>query len=364
MPAIDWLSAARIPTTSGGFSDGRPRSAGAARATTQTVPSSSFSPHSRLSPPHSRPIRPIGAGSRREKRVPDFDRSHTVRRSRFVRRALAGADPIGRLGLPDRRGGPGSGSPPPARAARCAELPGAGSRSHSHGTAEEAQAMNQGRFGAADDRALGSSLRVVVTREADLASAKAAVDEILKAVDLAASRFRDDSELSRLNAMPGRKTAVSPLLAKLLGAALRGARITGGAVDPTIGTALKMAGYETDFAQVPTDGSAITLTVSRVPGWQAIYFDEASRTVLIPSGVEIDLGATAKALASDLAATAAWKAIGAGGVLVSLGGDIAVAGDPPPKGWPIQTSEDSGAPIRAAAETISLRSGGIATSST
>jgi thiamine biosynthesis lipoprotein len=203
-----------------------------------------------------------------------------------------------------------------------------------------------------------------VTNEPDLASAKAAVDEVVQAVDLAASRFRDDSELSRLNAMPGRKTAISPLLAKLLGAALRGARITGGAVDPTIGSAIKLAGYEADFAQVPADGSAITLTVSRVPGWQAIYFDQASRTVLIPPGVEIDLGATAKALASDLAATAALKAIGDGGVLVSLGGDIAVAGNPPPDGWPVQTSEDSGAAISAAEETISIQTGGIATSST
>jgi FAD:protein FMN transferase len=224
--------------------------------------------------------------------------------------------------------------------------------------------VNESPLRAVDDRALGSSLRVVVTRETDLAVAKAAVDELLREVDLAASRFRDDSELSRLNAMPGRKAVISPLLAKLLAAALRGARITGGAVDPTIGSAIKLAGYEMDFALVPTDGSAITLTVSRVPGWQAIYFDEASRTVLVPSGVEIDLGATAKALASDLAATAALKAIGDGGVLVSLGGDIAVAGRPPPAGWPIQASEDSGAPISAGEETISIMSGGIATSST
>jgi thiamine biosynthesis lipoprotein len=51
-------------------------------------------------------------------------------------------------------------------------------------------------------------------------------------------------------------------------------------------------------------------------------------------------------------------------VLVSLGGDIAVAGNPPPDGWPVQTSEDSGAAISAAEETISIRTGGIATSST
>jgi thiamine biosynthesis lipoprotein ApbE len=216
----------------------------------------------------------------------------------------------------------------------------------------------------ADDRALGGSLRVVVTKPASLTVAKSAIDEILRAIDQAASRFRDDSELSRLNATPGREVVISPLLSRLLAAGLRGARITGGAVDPTVGTAIKLVGYGIDFTQVPADGSPITLTACRIPGWRAIQFDEASRTVRVPQGVEIDLGATAKALASDMAAAAAIKAIGEGGVLVSLGGDIAVAGKPPPDGWPIQASEDSGAPIKQGEETVSIRSGGIATSST
>jgi thiamine biosynthesis lipoprotein len=86
--------------------------------------------------------------------------------------------------------------------------------------------------------------------------------------------------------------------------------------------------------------------------------------VCLPWGVELDLGATAKALASDLAAVAAIQAIGGGGVLVSLGGDIAVAGDAPPEGWAIQASEDSAAPVDGTEETVAITSGGIATSST
>lgn len=224
--------------------------------------------------------------------------------------------------------------------------------------------MNQTPVAAVDDRALGGSLRVLVTRAADLSAAKAAVDELVRAVDLAASRFRVDSELSRLNATPDREVMTSPLLARLIAAALRGARLTGGAVDPTVGSAIKLAGYDSDFAEVPADGLGIDLVVSRVPGWQAIAFNEATRTVRVPRGVEIDLGATAKALTSDLAAAAALARIGRGGVLVSLGGDIAVAGEPPSEGWLIQASEDSGAPIDEREETISMRSGGIATSST
>jgi thiamine biosynthesis lipoprotein len=216
----------------------------------------------------------------------------------------------------------------------------------------------------ADDRALGGTLRVIVTHEPDLAAAKSAVDDVVRAVDLAANRFQEESELSRLNATPGRDVVLSPLLAKLIAAALRGARLTGGAVDPTVGSAVKLAGYNSDFAAVPADGVAIDLVVSRVPGWQAIVFDEATRTVRLPRGVDLDLGATAKAMTSDLAAAAGLSAVTRGGVLVSLGGDISVAGDPPAEGWLIQASEDSNAPIEHGEETISLRSGGIATSST
>jgi thiamine biosynthesis lipoprotein len=219
-------------------------------------------------------------------------------------------------------------------------------------------------LGIADDRALGGSVRVIVTRPADLGRAKAAVDEVLRAIDIAASRFREDSELSRLNGMAGQEVLVSPLLAQAIAAALRGARLSGGAVDPTIGSAVKLAGYDADFDSVPVDGAELKLTATTVPGWQSVQFGEASRMVRIPTGVELDLGATAKALASDLAAAAAIRVCGGGGVLVSLGGDIAVAGEAPAEGWLIQTSEDSGAAIAEGEETISVRTGGIATSST
>ena len=224
--------------------------------------------------------------------------------------------------------------------------------------------MSSTVLGIADGRALGGNLRVVVTRPGSLRAAKAAVDEVVAAMDRAASRFREDSELSLLNASPDREVAISPLLAQAIAAALRGAELSGGAVDPTIGSAIRLAGYDTDFALVPTDGDRIQLYSERVPGWQAVRLDFGSRTVRVPRGVEIDLGATAKALTSDLAAAAASKAIDGAGVLVSLGGDIAVAGEAPVQGWSIQTSEDSGAPIDDAEEAVRITSGGIATSST
>jgi thiamine biosynthesis lipoprotein len=219
-------------------------------------------------------------------------------------------------------------------------------------------------FGIADDRVLGTLMRVVVTRPDRLVTAKAAANKIIAAIDQAASRFREDSELSRLNRQPGRTVRISALLAQAVAAGLRGARLTDGAVDPTVGSAVRLAGYDRDFDSIPADGSPINLKVSRVPGWQAIDFDEAARTVVVPQGVEIDLGATGKALAADLAAAAAREAMGDGGVLVSLGGDIAVAGEPPQEGWAVQTSEDSNAHTEEEEETITIQSGGIASSST
>jgi len=220
-------------------------------------------------------------------------------------------------------------------------------------------------LGIADDRALGSSVRVIVTRPQSLAAAKAAVDDVLRGIDASASRFREDSELSRLNAAPDKVIRVSPLLAQAIAEALRGAMLTDGAVDPTVGHAIRLAGYDADFESVAPLGEGLHLVARRVPGWQAVQFSAATRTVLLPRGVELDLGATAKALASDLAAAAAFAAMSKhGGVLVSLGGDIALAGEPPPRGWSIQASEDAATPISDDDEAVSISSGGMATSGT
>ncbi len=226
--------------------------------------------------------------------------------------------------------------------------------------------MSASALGIADDRALGGSLRVIVTRPESLIAAKNAVDDVVASIDAAASRFRDDSELSRINATPDRVVKVSPLLAQAIAAGLRGAQLTRGAVDPTIGSAIRLAGYDQDFALVAARGRTgpLRLVATTVPGWQAIGFSLATRTVVIPRGVEIDLGATAKALAADLAAAAALKAAGGGGVLVSLGGDIAVAGEAPAGGWLVQVSEDSAAAIDEGEETVAITDGGVATSST
>jgi thiamine biosynthesis lipoprotein ApbE len=213
-------------------------------------------------------------------------------------------------------------------------------------------------------KALGTSVHVLATDANGLGRATNAVGDVLEDVDTAYSRFREDSELSRLNASPGRMVRVSPLLATAIDAAQRAARLTDGAVDPTIGQAIRLAGYDDDFSRIAARGGPMNLRAWRVPGWNAIGFDRRSRVVLLPDGVELDLGSTGKALAADLAARAALNALGAGGVLVSLGGDIATAGPAPTGGWRVHVAEDSGESPDADGEVICLPSGGLATSST
>jgi len=219
-------------------------------------------------------------------------------------------------------------------------------------------------LGIADGRALGTSYRLVATRPERIAAARSALEALLRDVDAAASRFRADSELSRLNAQAGREVRVGRLLGRAIAEALRAAQLTDGAVDPTVGRAIRIAGYDGDFASVARVGAPLHIAVERVAGWRAVQFDASSRTVLVPRGVELDLGATAKALASDLCAAAALDAAGGGGVLVSLGGDVAAAGSSPEGGWPVQVSEDSAAPLDDGEETIAITTGGLATSST
>ncbi len=208
--------------------------------------------------------------------------------------------------------------------------------------------------------ALGTTAVVVVTEPRGLASARDAVQATVDQFDLACSRFRADSELSAVNAAAGSAIHASVVLLDAVGAALRAAQITDGDVDPTVGEALIALGYDEDFALLT---GRPTVSVARVPGWRAVHVDREAGTVRIARGVRLDLGATAKALAADRAAAAACTAAGCG-VLVSLGGDLAIAGPAPEPGWLVRVTDDHRSGPEASGQSITVRSGGVATSST
>jgi len=211
-------------------------------------------------------------------------------------------------------------------------------------------------------RALGTYVHLQTEGDPDRAHQRAA--ELLAAIDLACSRFRADSDLTRVNRSAGSWTPVSDLLVRAVEVAVAVAEETDGLVDPCLGRTLVELGYDADF------GALRTLERTRTNGpvdpgaWRSIEIDPAG-ALRIPDGVALDLGATAKAWASDLIALTLVEEFGAP-VLVSLGGDLRVAA---PAGqrrtWTIGVTEfPDGVGDTVAPETILLDDGGLATSST
>ncbi len=318
--------------------------------------------------------------------------------------------------------------------------------------------------------ALGTTVVLRVAEPPWLPRAGAILARELDAIDRACSRFLEDSDLSRVNTRAGgRPVPVAPLLIEALQVALRAAELTDGDVDPTVGAALVLAGYDRDFSLMPSyqegggawaaagtsagemspyhvdgrawaaagtsagemsshhvdgracaavgtsagemsshhvDGRACaavgtsagemsshhvdgreraaaetpagdrrlgsqprggipsppTLIARRLSGYRTVRLDATFSTVRIPSGIVLDLGATAKAWAADRGARAVWEATRCG-VLVSLGGDIATAGPAPAGGWRIHVADDHRSGPDAPGQTVTIVDGGLASSS-
>lgn len=205
------------------------------------------------------------------------------------------------------------------------------------------------------------AVTVTVSDRARLDAATATVRSVMAEVELAVSRFRPDSHLERVNRGAGRLVPVNPLTFHLVGVALDAARDTDGAVDPTIGADLIRLGYDRDIVEIRgRDTSRSDVQPGRLaprPSWRGVVLDRPWRRVGVPEGVQLDLGATAKAWAADEAARRVHRRVG-GPVLVGIGGDLATAGRPA-RDWRIDVAEAEG----GSAARIGLHAGGVATSS-
>ncbi|WP_217638272.1 FAD:protein FMN transferase [Curtobacterium sp. UNCCL20] len=193
-----------------------------------------------------------------------------------------------------------------------------------------------------------------------LEAAESCVRRVTAAVEAACSRFRADSELVARADELVRGAEVSPLLAALVHQALDAARASDGDVDPTLGARMVSLGYDAAFADaapVPPSES-IARQLDGRPAWQRVLL---SGTFLrVPEDVTLDLGATAKAAAADMAAASITARLGIG-ALVSLGGDVATAGPEPSGGWQVRVQDLDGDPV----DRVRLGSGwSVATSST
>jgi thiamine biosynthesis lipoprotein len=227
--------------------------------------------------------------------------------------------------------------------------------------------------------ALGMLVQLVVTSPERLGPARELLEADLLALDLACSRFRPDSELVAIGNFARGASApvtvlVSPLLAEAVAVSLRAAQLTDGDVDPTVGGALADLGYDRDFAELTQPGQpseaagndAGRVSVRVIPGWRAVRVDLDRQRLTVPAGAQLDLGATVKWWAADRAAARIAQELGCG-VLVSLGGDTAVAGEPPEGGWRIRVQDRTALPGAAAggpSQVVTIRDGGLATSST
>lgn len=233
-------------------------------------------------------------------------------------------------------------------------------------------------------QALGTSVELLVADACALDDARTLLERELDAIDRACSRFREDSELTCANSRGGQLVEVSPLLIEAVQVALRAAELTDGDVDPTLGVALELAGYDRDWVLLagthsaakppqtgrrPADGQSLhpppppRVRATVRAGWRAIEVNPEQATIRLPFGVKLDLGATAKAWAADRAARAVYQTSSCG-VLISLGGDIATSGPSPAGGWRVHVTDDHRDGVHAPGQTITIAGGGLATSST
>ncbi|BCJ34200.1 FAD:protein FMN transferase [Actinocatenispora thailandica] len=201
----------------------------------------------------------------------------------------------------------------------------------------------------------GGTVVVATVDRAALSGAVRTTRTVLSTVDRAASRFRPDSEVRRVEAA-GDWRPVGAVLAELVTAALRVAAATDGLVDPTVSVA--DLGYDRDIAALPPEVPA--RPVRPAPGWTRIGWRPAERLLRLPPGVRLDLGATAKALTADRAAERAARRYGSG-TLVAVGGDVSVAGGGPVDGWRVAVGDDHERPAHGD-PVVAITGGGLATS--
>jgi thiamine biosynthesis lipoprotein len=145
------------------------------------------------------------------------------------------------------------------------------------------------------------------------------------------SRFRPDSEISRINAAAGSRVVVSDDTFGLVTRALRAYRDTTGLFDPTVLSNLCRLGYDRTFTEVSPDGDPVV--GEPAPGCEDIETDANLRWVSLPQGVGFDPGGIGKGLAADLVVSE-MLAAGARGACVNIGGDLRVEGEAPTEdGW-------------------------------
>lgn len=209
-------------------------------------------------------------------------------------------------------------------------------------------------------RAMGCDMLVIL--ESDSESAP----DVLKDVpawfaewEQSLSRFRLDSELSRLNRTFDQPIAVSEALWDVFQTALWADEFSEGLVTPTILDAMLEAGYDRPFDDLLRDQfGGMTSRVWENHPLSMVVADPENRTITLPKGVHLDFGGVAKGWAAHQTVERLREF---GPCLMNAGGDIAVSG-PCMDGnaWQIGVSD----PFKAGNnfDTLHVKQGGVASS--
>ncbi len=185
------------------------------------------------------------------------------------------------------------------------------------------------------------------------------VERLLERLELRWSRFLADSDISKLNHARGSWVSVHADTIRLLEAARSGFELTGGRFDPTVLGSVESLGYVTSLDEgMPARWAAVP---SPARGIRAVHVDRRQGRARLDAGAGFDPGGIGKGLAADIAVES-MLARGAAGALVSIGGDIAVAGRPPQgDDWAVSVEDPSD--LRRDIVVLHLPAGGVATSS-
>ncbi|HBJ73651.1 MAG TPA: FAD:protein FMN transferase [Actinobacteria bacterium] len=183
-----------------------------------------------------------------------------------------------------------------------------------------------------DFRAMGAACSVLVFAPQAAEGLCAVAATRVELLEQSWSRFRESSELNRLNARAGTgPVVVSSDLLSLVWHMKRAWELTDGLFDPTMLAQIKAAGYDADFATVIARDAIASARIWAAPyrssAMAEVVVDLEPSTVQLPRDIGLDPGAIGKGLAGDIISTEMMSA-GATGVLIDLGGDIVMAGRP------------------------------------
>jgi len=165
-------------------------------------------------------------------------------------------------------------------------------------------------------RAMGTDIELLVEAD-DAARSLAAAEAEFHRLEALLTRFRPESEISRLNAAG--RLAAGPDLLRVVELSLAARERTRGRFDITVHDALLAAGYDRSFELISPDDAR---PAGPVPGARG-RVEIADDVISLHGGVRIDLGGIGKGYACERAAEILATA---GPCLVNAGGDIATRG--------------------------------------